>query len=272
MTTTAGVDLQPAHLCMNLCEVPAWAIASSGFNVQPSAIHIAGVRPSNRRLFSKLDQTESASDRSKIFHEYLCVKFNLHHWNEYAGKARKSLRNSYIRFLNGWGMDSNGTEGAVLKSWVQSRFGVMPTYHRGILKHEGGVEDERFVYDRMRGRSRTNAIDSQLDLLYEFCQYELKRRWPLRETQTLYRGTCDPEEHFVRKSDSSRKSIVRLNNLVSFTADRERAWEFGSTVWKACIARPKIVFFSELLGRSILQGEAEYLVIGGDYEVEELLY
>lgn len=258
---------------MNLCEAPAWAIASTGFNTHPLAIRIAGVRSSNGSLFDKLEKTEEAAERARIFHEYLCVKFNLHHWNEYAGKARKSLRNSYVRFLNGWGMESNSIEGAVLKSWVGSRFGILPTYHRGPLRNHGdGVEDERYAYDRMRGRARTNAIDAQLDLLYEYCQYELKRCWPGETIRTLFRGTNDPEEHVLRKAGSGRRSVVRLNNLVSFTADRERAWEFGSTVWRASVATSKIFFFSNLLGSSVLQGEAEYLVIGGDYEVEELIY
>jgi len=256
---------------MNLCEVPAWAIASASFNTAPSPLYIAGVRRSNKRLFNKLDEISSPQDRANIFHEYLCVKFALHHWSEYAGKARSSLRNSYIRFLNGWGIDSNSCEGAVLKSWVQSRFGVVPTYHRRLLKSEDGEEAEIFARDRMKGCARTNAIDSQLDLLYAYCQYELKRQTPNSPTRTLYRGTNDPEEHFVQKVASKRRSIVRLNNLVSFTADRERAWEFGSTVWRTCVACSKIVFYSSLVGKSVLQGEAEFLVIGGDYEVEELI-
>lgn len=269
--TTAGDKLLTHRNYMNRCDVPPWAIASSSFNTAPSPLHIAGVRRSNRRLFARLDDIDSPLQRANIFHEYLCVKFALHHWNEYAGTARSSLRNSYVRFLNGWGMDSNSRAGAVLKNWVQSRFGVVPTYHRGILKSENEHEAEIFAYDRMKGSARTNAIDSQLDLLYEFCQYELHRRYPGTDTRTLYRGTNDPEEHFVQTSASKRRSIVRLNNLVSFTADRERAWEFGSTVWRAVIANCKIVFFSDLIGKSILQGEAEYLVIGGEYEVEELI-
>lgn len=257
---------------MNLCDQPGWIIASCDFNTQPEPIEIAGVRRSNRHLFKQLDTIDDAAKRGRVFHEYLCVKFALHHWDQHAGKARSSLRNSYVRFLNGWGMDSNSIEGAVLKSWVQSRFGVGPTYHRGLLNNRPDDEDQRFARDRMKGRARTNAIDAQLDLVYEFCQYELKRRHPNKNQLILFRGTNDPEEHFVRSTQSRRRSIVRLNNLVSFTADRERAWEFGSTVWRATIAFSKIVFFSSLLSGSILQGEAEYLVIGGDYEVEELIY
>ena len=258
---------------VNLCETPAWIIASESFNQSPCPLHIAGVRESNHNFFKKLDEVAAQQQRGRIFHDYLDVKFALHQWSEYTGKARSSLRNSYLRFLAGWGIDSNSIEGAVMKNWVQSRFGVAPTYHRGILRKSiDGDEDRRFAYDRMKGSARTNAIDAQLDLLYEFCQYELVRRWPDQDSFTLYRGTNDPEEHPVRKTESRRESIVRLNNLVSFTSERERAWEFGSTVWRTTVARPKIVFFSGLLPDSLLSGENEYLAIGGDYHVHELLY
>ncbi|WP_269523173.1 NAD(+)--dinitrogen-reductase ADP-D-ribosyltransferase [Coraliomargarita parva] len=257
---------------MNLCDLPAWVIASCDFNANPIALHLAGVRRSNKHFFEKLAQQEDPKERGRIFHEYLDVKFALHQWSEYTGKARSSLRNSYVRFLHGWGVDSNSIEGAVMKSWVQSRFGVLPTYHKSILKHQDGEEDARFASDRMKGSARTNAIFSQLDLMYEFCQYELNRRWPEKSCLTLYRGTYDPEEHFVQKVEDKRQSIVRLNNLVSFTCNRENAWEFGSTVWQATVAASKIVFFSGLLPNSILNGEDEYLVIGGDYLVKELLY
>ncbi|MGZ0654083.1 NAD(+)--dinitrogen-reductase ADP-D-ribosyltransferase [Coraliomargarita sp. W4R72] len=267
-----STKIHPAT-CFNRCEFPAWIIASEDFNQSSAELHIAGVRESNRNFFQKLEQFEAPSERGRVFHEYLDVKFALHQWSEYTGKARSSLRNSYLRFLAGWGMDSNSIEGAVMKNWVQSRFGVAPTYHKGVLhKSQDGDEDRSFAYDRMKGSARTNAIDAQLDLLYEFCQYELVRRCPEQQHFTLYRGTNDPEEHPIRKTESRRDSIVRLNNLVSFTSHRERAWEFGSTVWKTTVARSKIVFFSGLLPNSLLSGENEYLAIGGDYHVHELLY
>jgi NAD+--dinitrogen-reductase ADP-D-ribosyltransferase len=258
---------------VNRCNLPAWIIGSEDFNRSPASLSISGVRESNRHFFEKLDGIPDRARRALVFHDYLSVKFALHQWRDFTGNSRSSLRNSYLRFLNGWGVDSNGIEGAVLKSWVQSRFGVAPTYHRSLLRNDSsGEEDARYAYDRMRGRARTNAIDAQLDLLYEFCQYELRRRSSGETVLTLFRGTNDPEEHIVRRIQSRRRCVVRLNNLVSFTADRERAWEFGSTVWKTTVAVAKIVFFSSLLGGSVLCGEAEYLVVGGDYEVEELLF
>lgn len=258
---------------MNLCNLPAWIIASADFNREPAPLVISGVRESNRHLFGKLDQIADSTQRASVFHDYLSVKFALHQWKAFSGNSRSSLRNSYLRFLNGWSVSSNGVEGAVLKSWVQSRFGILPTYHRGILHDSAaGGEDARFAVDRMRGRARTNAIDSQLDLLFHYCQYELARTRPGESTLTLFRGTNDPEEYLVRRIEGRRRQLVRLNNLVSFTADRERAWEFGSTVWKVTVAVAKIIFFSRLLGSNVLCGEAEYLAVGGDYEVEELLY
>ena len=264
----AGVD---PPTVLNHCAEPPWVIADDGFNIRPSPLSLQGVRRSHRGLFAKLRDIADPRRRGEVFHEYLTVTFALHHWATYQGRSRRSLRNSYVRFLRGWGVDSNGIEGAVLKSWVQSRFGLAPTYHRQVLP-PGGEENARFAFDRMKGRQRTNAIDAQLDLLYEFAQYELARRWPDRPTLTLYRGTNDPEEHPVRARQPKRMSCVRLNNLVSFTADREKAWEFGSTVWEATVAAAKVIFFSGLLPDSLLYGESEYLVIGGDYWVRELLY
>ncbi len=258
-------------LAINLCEVSPWVIGSSEFNEHPTSLSLAGVRASNQHFFKRLDTTEDACQRGRIFHEYLSVRFALHQWADYQGKSRSSLRNSYIRFLRGWEVDSNGVAAAVLKGWVQSRFGLTPTYHRGLLFADED-EDQRFAFDRMRGSQKTNAIFSQLDLLYEFCQYEWQRRWPGRSKLVLYRGTNDPDEHPVLEVRSARESCVRLNNIVSFTSDREKAWEFGSTVWEAVIVAPKIIFFSGLLPDSLLKGEDEYLVIGGNYWVRELLY
>ena len=272
MTTDGADRAPPPHLFINRCNLPARILASAEFNLLPIPIRLDGVVESNRFLFERLDAIHDPIERGQLFHDYLDVKFALHQWAEHSGKARSSLRNSYVRFLCGWGVDSNGIEGSVLKSWVQSRFGLLPTYHRGCLRHSPGEEDERFAIDRMKGSARTNAIFPQLDLLYSFCQYELARRWPGRETLTLYRGTNDPEEHPVLNRETGRRSCRRLNNLVSFTDNRERAWEFGSTVWEAVVASTKILFFSGLLPDHFLRGEGEYLVIGGDYWVKELLF
>ena len=62
---------------------------------------------------------------------------------------------------------------------------------------------------------------------------------------------------------------MRLNNLVSFTTDFERAWEFGSKVLQADVPLPKIFFHSGLLPAT-MHGEDEYIVIGGLYRAEAI--
>lgn len=259
-------------VALNCCDVSPWVIASAEFNERPGPLRLARVRESNPRFFAKLDATEDAGERGRIFHDYLAVNFRLHHWKDYAGTARCSLRNSYIRYLRGWEVDSNGQAAAVLKSWVLSRFGIAPTFHRKVLPRSVISEDPAFAHDRMKGMAKTNAIFMQVDLLYEFCQYELARRWPGRTHWTLFRGTNDLEEHAVVNHRGKRDYCVCLNNLVSFSDDREKAWEFGSTVWRGSIPFSKILFFSGLLPDSLLKGEGEFLVIGGCYWVTELLY
>jgi NAD+--dinitrogen-reductase ADP-D-ribosyltransferase len=64
---------------------------------------------------------------------------------------------------------------------------------------------------------------------------------------------------------------LRLNNLNSFSSDFERAWEFGNRVLKTEVPLAKVVFFSSLLPTVPMQGEEEFLVIGGEYDVEVLI-
>jgi NAD+--dinitrogen-reductase ADP-D-ribosyltransferase len=123
----------------------------------------------------------------------------------------------------------------------------------------------------MKGSARTNAINSQPDVVYEFCQYELRRRFPSERWFVLFRGTHDANAYETLQVTSRLERVVRLNNLSSFTSDPERAWEFGSTVWQVRVPAVKVLFFSRLLPDSILKGEDEYLVIGGEYRVKMLL-
>ncbi len=146
-----------------------------------------------------------------------------------------------------------------------------PGFHREPIRGPETEAYARYSHDRVRGSARTNAIYSQLDLLYTFNQYELGRRLPTERWLTLFRGQNDLADHEVLEKLPERRAWVRLNNLCSFTDDRERAWEFGSTVWEARIPLPRIFFASELLPRSILKGEREYLVVGGETLVRTLL-
>jgi NAD+--dinitrogen-reductase ADP-D-ribosyltransferase len=257
---------------INLCNLAPWEIASAEFNQHPRSIHICGVRESNRKFFELLDSISCEDQRGATFHDYMSVKFGLHLWPNYEANSRRCLRNSYIRFLRGWGIESNSIEGAVIKGWAHSRFGIYPSFHKQKLTPIMTIESSIFAADLMRGRAHTNVIDSQLDLLYEYCQYECARRYPGQNHVTLYRGTHDPEEYYQIETRGKRETCVRLNNVSSFSSDREKAWEFGSTAWQSEVPFAKVFFFSKLLPDSLLKGEDEYLVIGGDYWVKELLF
>ncbi|HIJ82161.1 MAG TPA: N-acyl homoserine lactonase [Desulfuromonadales bacterium] len=255
----------------NNCNLPPWVIASRHFNDNPQQLEIQGVKEGNRFFFEKLATLGDQEERALVFNDYMSVKFQLHLWQDQTDSARKSIKNSYLRYLRGWMMDSNSIEGAVLKRWVESRMGITPTFHRSRI---GGIHSEEyFAYsvDVMRGSARTNAIQSQLDILYEFCQYELSLRYPHTPAIPLYRGTYDASEHELLEQVDKRSQIVRLNNLASFTSDEERAWEFGSTVWRVMVPLCKIFFYNDLLPGSIMKGEGEYLVIGGEYLVRRVM-
>lgn len=256
----------------NHCNLPPWVIASRHFNDNPQPLEIQGVRHANRFLFDKLAGLASAEERATVFNDYMSVKFQLHQWqdHDHTAAAKKSIKNSYLRFLRGWMMDSNSVEGAVLKGWVESRIGLAPTFHKIRIPGIHSQEYMVFVTDRTTGSARTNAINSQLDLMYEYCQYELVRKYPGRDRLPLYRGTYDASEHELLEKVGKREEIVRLNNLVSFTSDEERAWEFGSTVWEVQVPLAKVFFFNDLLPGSIMKGEGEYLVIGGEYQVRRI--
>ena len=255
----------------NLCNLPPWVIASRHFNENPQPLELSGVRPANRNFFLKLDSMVVAGERAAVFNDYMSVKFQLHHWQSQTHSARKSLKNSYLRFLRGWMMDSNSVEGAVLKGWVESRMGIPPTFHK--VRIPGIHAEEYMIYamDRTRGSARTNAINSQLDLLYEYCQYELARSNAADTRIKLFRGTNDANDYDLVEVIGKREQIVRLNNLVSFTDNEERAWEFGDTVWEIHAPLSKIFFYDELLPNSIMKGEGEYLVVGGEYRVRRVM-
>lgn len=255
----------------NLCSLPPWAIASRHFNAHPQPLEIQGVRAANRLLFQRLAALEDPGARGALFHDYMDVTFQLHQWQQEASaKGRKSLKNSYLRFLRGWMFDSNSLEGAVLKGWVESRLGLPPTFHREPIDDIHAEAYFLYTVDRMKGSARTSAILAQFDVLYEYVQSELARRLPDQTHLTLWRGIHDFSEHRILEQLEKNRYLLRLNNLNSFTTDFERAWEFGSRVLEASVPLQKVFFQGDLLPSSLLKGEGEVLVLGGEFEVKLL--
>ncbi len=257
----------------NRCNLPPWVIGSSAFNDDPRPLEIQGVHQANAFFFRTLDAIDDPEERTRRLEDWLSVRFQLHQWQaQETPLARKALKNGWLRYLRGWGQDSNSVEGAVLKGWVESRMGIRPTFHRVPLGRPAPGDEawQRYARDRMEGSARTSAIHDQLDLVYAFTQYELRRRGPETRWVTLWRGQHDVGSDQLVRQLGGREQVVRLNNLCSFTADPERAWEFGSTVWEARVAYPRLFACSWLLSGA-LGGEREALVIGGELRVRKIL-
>lgn len=260
----------------NLVGVPTGLLASAAYNDYPVPLKIAGVREMYSSLFSMLAHSETATEAADVFQHYMEVVFGLDSDHEPQNRVkgggisvRRQFRSSYMRLLRGWGFDSNSAEGAVLKGWVESRFGLFPTFHKAPLNRFMGPEWIHYVEQKMSSRFHNNAIQTQLDLLYEFCQWAQSRFHTVGHHHVrLYRGVNSFAEHPVVERIDKRHAVVRLNNLMSFTDDREIADQFGDYILEAKVPVAKILFFNRLIPQAPLKGESEFLVIGGDYTIK----
>ncbi len=260
-----------ARLPVNRCNIPPQILGSLTYQQHPVALSIDGVKQVHRALFEQLDRCDTPEERAGHFTAYMRSGFLLDH-PELAGGGpttgkRTRHKADYLRLLRGWLFDNDGLEGAVLKGWVESRFGLLPRSHNGLLNDFGSESYARYLSDRARGLYNTNALEAQLDLLFSYCQYEWQRRAPEQTHVLLYRGVNRIDSHEILHQASKQTFIVLLNNLNSFSGERERADEFGDDVIAARIPVYKLLYMPGLLPGH-LQGEQEHLVIGGVYQIE----
>lgn len=264
----------------NLVGIPAARLNSAAFNDGPAPLHIAGVREANATLFTLLSLVDDPKLAAGAFETYMTTLYGLAtdygrkgggvdtgDAGAHSGPRRRHYRASYLRLLRGWAYDSNGPEGAVLKGWVESRFGLVPTFHKEPIRRFASPQWAAYIEEKMSSRFHSNAIWSQLDLLYEFAQWTLSRRATAARHCRLFRGVNDFDEHQIVERLDKRTVVVRLNNLVSFTAERDVATWFGDIIMEATVPFEKILFFNTLLPHHPLKGEGEVLVVGGDYRV-----
>jgi NAD+---dinitrogen-reductase ADP-D-ribosyltransferase len=257
----------------NLVGVPTGLLASPAFNAFPVPLHIASVRDANRSLFKMLGEANDPETAAGMFGAYMGTMFDLDDQDRDGRGPARFRASSYLRLLRGWGYETNSPEGAVLKGWVESRFGLFPTFHKAPISDFLPPVWIGYVEEKMSSRFHSNAIQAQLDLLYEFCQWSLGRfHFVGRRHLTLFRGANDFEEHLLVERVDKRHVVVRLNNLVSFTSQRELAESFGDIILEVEVPTVKILFFNSLLPRHALKGEGEFVVIGGDYEAKALYY
>ncbi len=259
-----------AQLTINRCNLPAWILGSLAFQRHPVALEIDGVRDFHADLFRHLDPIGDHRARALRFVDYMTVRFCLEELEEAGltpGRRKKYRANAnYLRLVRGWSFDSDGREGAVLKHWAETRFGLLARHHGGALDGRGSDAYQAFQAEAARGLYATNALEHQLDLLYTYCQYELARQHPGVTHLSVHRGINRMGEHAVLGREPDGTQLVLLNNLNSFTTERERADEFGDYLLTARVPLAKIFFCNKLLP-GMLKGEDEVVVIGGVYGV-----
>jgi NAD+--dinitrogen-reductase ADP-D-ribosyltransferase len=260
-----------ARLSFNRCNLPAWILGSLAYQRHPVPLALDSVHDFHADLCRRLDPIADHESRAQCFVDYMTVRFCLEDLEEAGltpGRRKKSRANAnYLRQVRGWSFDSDGREGAVLKYWVETRFGLLTRHHRQPLHGRGSEAYAGFQAEAIRGIYATNALESQLDLLYTYGQYELAHQLPGQTHLTLHRGINSIGDHEVLGRAPDGSSLILLNNLNSFTSDRERADEFGDYLLTVQVPLPKVFFFNRLLP-GMLKGEDEYVVIGGVYRVQ----
>lgn len=262
-----------ARLPVNRCNLPAIILGGLQFQKLPTALFIDGVHEFHAQLFESLDGLADPVARAANFQDYMRACFLLDNLDEAglnsASPGIKRGRAHYLRLLRGWMFDADSIEGAVLKGWVESRFGLLTRYHRGPLDNVDSDSYQHFQAARARGIYNTNALESQIDLLYSFCQYELSRRFQSRTHLALYRGSNAVTEYDELFPVTGRIHIKLLNNLSSFTDKLDQADSFGDVIFRTDVPLAKLLYFPGLLP-GVLTGENEYLVIGGVYRMTEV--
>lgn len=268
----SGISLpRAACLPFNRCNLPPQILGSLTFQQHPTRLYLDGVKALHGHFFEQLDELEGQAQRAAAFKDLMRASFLLDRLEEVGlqpGKQRlRRDQADYLRMLRGWMFDADSREAAVLKSWVESRFGLLPRNHNGPLGDFSGDNYQAYLAARAHGLYNTNALEAQLDLLYTYCQYELHRRHPHQQHLLLHRGVNRLADHDVLARPTAEKWIVLLNNLNSFTDDPERADEFGDQVIRCEVPLAKLLFVPGLLPGT-LKGEQEYLVLGGLYQIE----
>lgn len=256
-----------ARLPINRCNLPAVVLGGLTYQQHPSPLLIDGVAELHADLFRRLNAAP-AEARAEVFRDYLTVHFRLERPEEmgFTGQRKSRAKANYVRMIRGWSFDSDSREGAVLKGWVESRFGLMPRYHGQSLRDPSGDAYRRYLEMRSQGLYGTNALEAQFDLVYAYCQLDLALRHPGARHVTLYRGVNRMADHEVLEKGEGGRYVILLNNLSSFTCSRERACEFGDYILAVNVPLSKIFFYCGLLP-GVLQGEDEFLVIGGVVDV-----
>ncbi|OIR15390.1 NAD(+)--dinitrogen-reductase ADP-D-ribosyltransferase [mine drainage metagenome] len=273
-TSQSPVLPRSARLPINRCNLPADILGGLTFQRYPVPLELDSVAQLHHGLLSLLDRLDTAEERARAFNLHMNAAFYLDEPEQAGFTSDATLKRQnadYLRMLRGWSFDADGREGAALKGWVESRFGLLPRHHGAPVRDFSGEAYRHYLEMRATALYGTNALEAQFDLLYTYCQYEFVRRCAGETHLTLYRGVNRVDDYETLAVLDDKRRVVLLNSLNSFTANIDRADEFGDYLLTAHIPLSKVFCYTGLLP-GMLQGEDEYTVIGGLYEVSIAAY
>ncbi|MCH1924335.1 NAD(+)--dinitrogen-reductase ADP-D-ribosyltransferase [Shewanella sp. C32] len=246
------------QLCIpfNRCNVPAWLLASTGYQARPIPLLLDSIVTWYQPLFDELALLPDAGARADAFERFMQQRFDL---STLADEPPQRAKLHYRRMIIGWLFDSDNDQGAAWRSWAESRFGLLTQFHRQPLSTPDSTSYGRYRQHSFAATNNSNELFEQLDLLYQFCQLQLTLSPQAPSHLTLYRGCA----HLEELSDIAA-GVVQFNNLSSFAATAESAAQFGSCVYQVAVPLSKIVCYESLLP-NIMTGEQEFMVLGGLY-------
>jgi len=274
-STTSAAPSLPEQACLpiNRCNLPAKILGSLTYQHHPVPLLLDGIVDLHKSLWHGLDELTSAEERGQLFIDYMEMCFQLDHLEEVGltdldNKAR--IKANYLTMLRGWLFDPDSREGAILKGWVESRFGLLPRWHKGPIPDAECEAYQHYMHERTSGIYNTNALEAQLDLLYSYCQYELQQTYPDQTHLSLYRGFNKLTSHDILHQFSKHRYVILLNNLNSFSDNEELAGQFGDHIMQAEIPLSHIFMYQQLLPNRF-KGEGEHMVLGGVCEMTEVI-
>ncbi|WP_230389634.1 NAD(+)--dinitrogen-reductase ADP-D-ribosyltransferase [Vibrio nitrifigilis] len=252
---------------LNRCNIPANILGSCTYQHYPVPLILDFVHDLHKDFFRHLTTIDTAQERAAYFQYYMRSAFLLGQ-SEQAGFSAKNRgikrdKSDYLRLLRGWMFDADSIEAAVIKRWVESRFGLLTLNHKGMITRVSDQSYQIYLKDYVRGLYNSNALESQLDLLYCYCQYELKTQYSHLHL-TLYRGISNINHFYQIPAGEKFAGALLLNNMNSFSDNQYQAEIFGDKVICCQVPTSKILYFPKLIAGS-LNGEDEYLVLGGMY-------
>ncbi len=102
----------------NLIGLATACLASPDFNETPKPLHIAGTRESASGLFEQLARQSTPDDCGQLFQDYMCVVFGFETEQRLGNdpSGRRRYRNSYLKLIQDWGLDSNNAQGLFLRA------------------------------------------------------------------------------------------------------------------------------------------------------------